>query len=109
MWWDRKTGQIRGLSFEDHNVSNGPSLGWYPNGQLRYSIVWLAGEMEGPSTHWYPNGEVSFRGFHHNGQLDGTWEQYDESGQLISVKRYAKGKVVQEGGSSTSEEAQPTP
>jgi len=110
MLWNQKSGRIRGLDFVDgHGKLNGPVLFWYPSGQLERTWVIVRGKLEGPFTSWYPNGEVHERRFYSGGVLDGVSELYDESGHLISVKRYANGKVVQDGGSRTSADAQPTP
>jgi hypothetical protein len=110
MVWHQKSGRIQSLDFLDgHGKLHGPVLVWYPSGQLRASWVMVRDELEGPFTSWYPNGEVQERRFFRGGVLDGISELYDESGHLISVTRYASGKVVRDGDARTSAGAQPTP
>src|SRR5215469_2482998 len=109
MTWDQKFKQIQTLGFADHGVLKGPNLAWYPNGQLWQSFAFVNGKADGQLTMWHPTGEVQVRAFWRAGELDGVWEQYDKSGHLRRLTRFANGKVVRDGVSRTSADAQPTP
>jgi hypothetical protein len=94
--WDGKSGRIEALGFADHGVLNGPSMNWYPNRQLQESFTFVKGQREGPLTIWHANGAISDRAFLHNGEPDGLWERYDDTGHLSSVTRYSSGRIIRD-------------
>jgi len=101
---------IQSLDFVDgHGKLNGPVLLCYPTGYREKTWVIVRDKLEGPGTSWYRNAGIHERRFYSGGKLDGVYEVYDESGHLMSVKRYANGKLVRDEGSRTSAGAQPTP
>jgi antitoxin component YwqK of YwqJK toxin-antitoxin module len=42
----------------------------------------------------FDNGVIKIKGYYKNGKKDGTWEEYNENGDLILVQIYQEGKQL---------------
>ena len=46
------------------------------------------GNRNGEIIKFHENGEVKAKGKYENGEKDGLWKNYDESGKLINKEKY---------------------
>jgi antitoxin component YwqK of YwqJK toxin-antitoxin module len=69
---------------------------YYPNGQLVALLPLDSfGQYHGPSKYYYQNGYVESEGEYKNGVKIGTWKNYMETGELISINEYNNnGQVI---------------
>jgi hypothetical protein len=49
------------------------------------------GTAHGPGVEWHPDGRVKVRGQYAHGARDGTWQTWDEHGELVSEITYVDG------------------
>ena len=62
---------------------------YYPNGQLKQDFYLnKTDKLNGPYTSWYENGMIYENGTYTNGAKSGTWESYDEYGNLQNRQLY---------------------
>ena len=112
---DEGLGQRYEWIYKDGRRGDGPSKGWYPNGnmkqewnwkngykhgsqrcwhengQLFYEGVFIDGRKEGKWTWWYEDGTKEMEKIHKKGQPDGLWRWWNESGELMKSGEYVNG------------------
>jgi len=78
--------------YKDGKRGNGPSKGWYPNGQIKQIWNWTNGYKDGLFRFWYENGQIFYTGMFVNGKKDGKWTWWYEDGTKEMEKSFKKGK-----------------
>ena len=112
---DEGLGQRYEWHYKDGKRGEGPSKGWYPNGNMKQVWNWKNGYKDGLQTYWFPNGQKKIEGnfkdgkkvgkwtwwyedgtkemekCHKNGDPDGVWRWWSESGDLMKSGAYVNG------------------
>ena len=102
--------------YKDGKRGDGPSKGWYPNGNMKQVWNWKNGYKDGLQTYWFDNGQKKIEGnfkdgkqdgkwtwwyedgtkemekCHKNSNPDGVWRWWSESGDLMKSGEYVNGK-----------------
>ena len=72
----------------------GTSIGWFPNGFIKDSIV-LDSTGKGVYVSWFDNGSPSCAGRYSEGQKqDGRWKYFHKNGNLSDIETYKEGKLL---------------
>jgi len=88
---------------------------YYPNGQISDSLFWIRNKLVGEAKHYYENGQVAYTQRYKEGRLSkiveyfdrdgnklnigsfkngtGTWNKYDDKGNLTKIDTYKNGKL----------------
>lgn len=69
---------------------------YYPNGQLIALLpLDTFGQCHGPSKYYYQNGIIESEGVYNNGLKIGTWKNYMETGERLTITEYNNnGQVI---------------
>ncbi len=89
---DEGFGQRYEWIYKDGKRGDGPSKGWYPNGQIKQIWNWTNGYKDGLFRFWYENGQIFYTGMFVNGKKDGKWTWWYEDGTKEMEKIYKKGR-----------------
>ena len=113
---DEGLGQRYEWHYKDGKRGEGPSKGWYPNGNMKQVWNWKNGYKDGLQTYWFENGQKKIEGnykdgkkegkwswwyedgtkemekCHKNGNPDGVWRWWSERGDLMKSGEYVNGK-----------------
>lgn len=90
-------------------------ISFYPNGQISDSLFWIRNKLVGEAKHYYENGQVAYTQRYKEGRLSkiveyfdrdgnklnigsfkngtGTWNKYDDKGNLTKIDTYKNGKL----------------
>jgi antitoxin component YwqK of YwqJK toxin-antitoxin module len=80
-----------------HIGGNQPSVFYHMNGQKESEGIILKGYIyHGPWKGWLSNGKIGYEGSYVNGQRDGLWQWYDETGKLRTKQVFNLGTLVSE-------------
>ena len=80
-----------------HIGSQQNSVFYYRNGNKESEGRILTGYLyEGPWKGWQENGQMAYEGSYVNGQRDGIWNWYDETGKLRTRQVFNNGNLVTE-------------
>lgn len=85
-------GQIQSRSLVLDGVLDGPSRGYYTNGQMQVEEHFKAGVSDGIRTKWYPNGAKLSEATIVNGKLAGTFRRWHENGSLAEIVEMKDGQ-----------------
>ena len=101
--------------YKDGKRGDGPSKGWYPNGNMKQVWNWKNGYKDGLQSYWFENGQLFYEGIfvdglkedkwtwwyedgtkemeksYKNGRLDGLWRWWNETGELMKSGTYVNG------------------
>ena len=58
--------------YKDGKRGNGPSKGWYPNGNMKQEWNWKNGYKHGLQRYWYENGQLFYEGVFIDGRKEGA-------------------------------------
>ena len=98
---------------------DGPWITWYENGQKKTAVHFIDNKPVGRTVSWYDTGQkkseqeynlqhketghwiyyfksgkIQGKGDYRNGEMDGTWREWDEDGKILREKTYRYGDVV---------------
>lgn len=76
---------------EKNGKMEGQSLSFYPHGQTKQEVFYLAGQLHGPSTFWGLDGQVLAKSWYWHGKQVGKSYWYYPNGNLYSLQRYING------------------
>ncbi len=65
---------------------------YYPTGARKSLVNYENNQLEGDAEYYYPTGSIKMAGEYRDSLKNGKWKFYDEKGNLISKKRFRKGK-----------------
>lgn len=71
-----------------NGTRNGTWQAFYPEGNKQSEIHYEDGKKNGKSATFYPNGRIRYVGYYKWDEPTGTWEFYDEAGNLATTKEY---------------------
>jgi antitoxin component YwqK of YwqJK toxin-antitoxin module len=66
----------------------------YPNGKIEEEYFEVNGKKNGMYKSFYENGIVSSVGEFKFGQMHSDWKYYYSTGQLMSIQKYNKGRLI---------------
>ncbi|WP_315817457.1 hypothetical protein [Paraflavitalea speifideaquila] len=75
-------------------ILDGPSMSFYPNGQVRDSGDYRFNRKEGPWKYKYSNGNLESKGGYIRNIQFGEWEYYRENGMRSTKEKYENNKVT---------------
>ena len=78
--------------YKDGKRGDGPSKGWYPNGNMKQVWNWKNGYKDGLQTYWYENGQLFYEGIFVDGLKEDKWTWWYEDGIKEMEKSFKKGK-----------------
>lgn len=67
---------------------------YYEDGKKQVEVEGDQEHMNGMFRMWYPDGQLSFSGVYRDNLKDGSFESYDQSGNLASKGVYKGGKLI---------------
>jgi len=82
------------MKFKNGKRADGPSYGYYPEGNIKQIINWKDGEMDGHLVRFYPNGMVTDVFYFSKGIRDGYWYHKLPCGFLESEGEYINGEQI---------------
>ncbi|MEO8701157.1 MAG: hypothetical protein ABI867_13995 [Kofleriaceae bacterium] len=88
-WWPN--GNKR---FEATFVGQRVRTFWYANGIKAAEVGFDDSAHNGPFTYWWSNGQVKLKGTWVAAQEDGTWEHFDDTGKLLRIEQWQRGKLA---------------
>lgn len=72
----------------NHGKKHGPWKKYFPDGRLLAEGAYAEDQPDGPVVFYHPGEKVHIRGSYRLGLKTGTWETFDEEGNLISKEVY---------------------
>ena len=87
-----QTGKVQTLETFRNGVQEGPSMSYYPDGTLKYSIMFVDGHEDGEVRSYYPDGSPMEKFSYNNGKLDGAYEQYFQDGDIMAKGEFKDGQ-----------------
>ena len=78
----------------ENGLKNGPWVQYFKNGQPKLTATYINDQLEGAFSVLSPNGKKEIEGAYRQGVRDGEWKHYDENGKLMTIIRYAGGKIT---------------
>ena len=76
-------------------MRSGKWVKYYENGQLEYEGYAENNELNGEFISFFDNGNINTKGEFDMGYQVGTWEYYDENGDLLEVKNFEKPEEIE--------------
>jgi antitoxin component YwqK of YwqJK toxin-antitoxin module len=84
-------GVLQEIYLENHGVTDGQQLSFYPTGKIKMEIFYASGIIHGPSTFFDSDGYVTSKSWYIRGLLQGKSWWYYPSGALFSLQRFHNG------------------
>ena len=67
---------------------------YYPSGKLKYEGSIKNDSLSGKYYQYFENGKKRIKGKFYKGYPDGKWRTYSNTGKLISIQFFEKGKLI---------------
>ena len=93
LWY--ANGQKAGHLFFEGGKRQGTHNMWHENGQKSFEMNYKDGHFHGLFTEWYANGNKKEQVNYTKNKKDGTETRCDETGQVLSQKRWRNGVLVE--------------
>jgi len=90
-----KHGDLEKIFRWKNGVLNGRQTEFYRNGKIKAQFGMVNGLIHGKYVTFYKSGIKEMDGNYHNGFQQGTWNRYDESGNVIEISHWNKGELIE--------------
>jgi len=87
--------QIIELGYLKNGRKEGLWVSWYDNKNRKSEIYWTEDRMHGPFKIWHPDGTIKVIGQTEDGEVDGEWTEYYDSGQIANLSMNRIGHLVE--------------
>lgn len=74
-------------------VPDGVSISYYPNGQMRQTVLFRDGVLHGPAQLFTEDGQLESEYAYKDGVVDGLLRRYAADGRLLEEQLYRSGKA----------------
>lgn len=91
--WDEQ-GNLVAKIFYQKGVLEGPSLYFYPSGQVEKQLLFSKNLMEGEAAEYYPSGAIKSKSHYNRGVKDGESFSFLENGILACKEIYKNGLLL---------------
>ena len=96
--WAKSTSaqnRIKELGYLKNGRKEGLWVSWDDNETQKSEIYWTEDRMHGPFKIWHPDGAIKVIGQTTDGEVDGEWTEYYDSGQIACLSMNRIGHLVE--------------
>ena len=74
-------------------TNHGPWRYWWPNGKLQHSGKYKDGQKDGKFTQWADSGQKISQGTYEMDRKTGTWKRWNRQGKIQETVQYKDGRM----------------
>lgn len=78
----------------ENGLKNGHWIQYFKTGQAKLRATYINDQLEGAFTIFFPDGKKEIEGVYRHGARNDEWTYYDENGKLVTIIRYAEGRIT---------------
>lgn len=88
-----------GVTTESRKIKNGlhkKTIGYWDTGEIKYTGGVKRDSLNGSYREYFRSGKIAKKGKFKMGYYEGRWKFTDESGRLLRITTFKKGKIISE-------------